>query len=243
MSVFTVLMLTADSHYYRRLGWFLARKDCLVLRVGTHEALEEIIRNRQFDLILAQVSRVGGEELALLKRIKRIYPRTRLVLCREDREKAFPLEAYQLEVNDYLIMPCRLGGLWRRLVNCLNRAPEKGRDLAAVTRIGPLNRTIPEKYRCIFDYFRYSLGASTSALKTLSKNPGAQSEEKLMPKISAVAARLEILQEMAEELWRGVSGVEMINGFMRDEGKPAFTLWEKPATAINAYPFQQPYAL
>jgi DNA-binding NarL/FixJ family response regulator len=243
MTLYTVLMLTADSHYYRRLAWLLARKDCLVLRVGTPEALEEATRNRQFTLILAQVSRVGGEELALLKRIKKVYPRTRLVLCREDREKAFPPEAYQLEVDDYFIMPCRLEDFWRRLAACLKKAPGESRDLAPWPSLSPRHRTSREKYRRIFDYFRYSLEASTAALKTLGQTSGAKGEEKLLPKISAVAARLEILQEMAEELWRGGSGVEMLHGFMREGGKPAFTLGERPATAINSSPVQQPYAL
>lgn len=241
MSGFTVLMLTDDSHFYRRLGWVLDYKGYLVLRVGVNETLGEAIQTQQFDLILAQVTRVGGEELAILKQVKSLHPRVRIILCSSDRETAFPVEAYQLEVDDYLFMPCRLGELWRRVATCLKRGPEPSRDLAAAPLAGPLNRTLLDKSQRVFDFFRYNLGSSASALKTVINAAGARQDEKLMAKIYAVAARLEMLQEMAEGVLRGISGVELVNGFGPGAGQPAFPLWEKPAPAApDCYPLQLP---
>jgi DNA-binding response OmpR family regulator len=204
---YRVLMLTEDSHLYRKLELILAHKGCRVLRDATQV---EGIHIRQLDLILVQVSRRSGEEWAVLKQVKRLHPRARVILCSRDGEAAFPLEAYQLEADDYLFMPCRLTELWRRVAACLKRTQGKSSDLAPASRGVRLNRTLLEKSQRMLEYFRYNLGSSASALKTLINAPGNRIDEKLLAKIHEVSARLEVLQEMTDGFLRGISGKEAV---------------------------------
>ena len=206
---YTVLMLTADSRPYQNLGWVLEHKGCRVLR-GNSGGTREEVPVREFDLVLAQIHREEGEELALLEQIKGLHPQVRLVLCSLDGETAFPLEAYQLEVDDYLLMPCRLAELWRRVAACLKKAAGKSRNLAVKTGGEPINCHIWEKSRPVCDYFRYNLGASAAALKSLIHTSAASLDKKLMAKIQAVSARLEVLQEMTEAFWQGISKAEAV---------------------------------
>lgn len=231
MSGFTVVMLTDGSHLYRRLGWVLEYKGCLVLRASSNEALGEALPFRQFDLILAQVKRKGEEKLAVLKQAKRIHPQVRMILCSGNRETTFPLEAYELEADDYLFMPCRLTEIWRRVAACLKISSGATRNLAARYRFMPINRTILENSRRAFEYFRYNLSSSASALKTLVNTSGARLDKNLMHKIFEVSARLEILQEMTEGFCRGISGLALINDLVQGEFKPAFPFRVKAAPA------------
>jgi DNA-binding NarL/FixJ family response regulator len=174
----------------------------------------EAIQIRQFDLILAQVNRGSGEELAVLKQVKRLHPQVRVVLCSRDGETAFPLEAYQLEVDDYLLMPCRLAELWRRVAACLKRTPGKSGDLAAASRLAPINGEILEKLKRVFHYIHYNLDSATTALQPLINTPESRLDKKSMAKIYEASARLEVLQEMTDGFLRGISGVEVVTFLM-----------------------------
>ena len=226
MSGYTVLMLAEDSHLYRKLGRVLEQRGCRVLRPGPDATQEEAIHIRQFDLILAQVNRERGEELAVLKQVKRLHPQVRVVLCSRDGESAFPLEAYQLEVDDYLLMPCRLAELWRRVAACLKRPPGNSSYLTPASRSVHLNRTLLKKSRRMMEYFRYNLGSSASALKTLLNTPGTRLDEKLLAKIHEVSARLEVLQEMTDGFLGDISGVEAVTSSMLQKNSGPLSIYQ-----------------
>jgi DNA-binding NtrC family response regulator len=223
MSGSTVLMLAADSHLFRKLGWVLGHRGCKVLRLSS-EALElEATQVRELDLVLAQIKREDGGELAVLKQIKTLHPQVRLILCSRHGETAFPLEAYQMEVDDYLLMPLSLVELWRRVAACLEGAAGRTWDLALKSGGRPLNRAILEKSRPVGEYFRYNLGVSASALKSLIHISASSLDQKLMAQIQEVSARLEVLQEMTEGFLWGISGAEYVAGLLteRNSGPPA----------------------
>lgn len=207
----TVLMLAEDSHLYRKLGWVLEHQGCRVLRDATQV---EAIHIRQIDLILAQVNREDGEELAVLKQVQRLHPQVRVVLCSRDGETAFPLEAYQLEVNDYLLMPCGLAELWRRIAACLKRTPGKSSELTDAPWFARINGEILEKLKRVFHYIRYNLDSATTALQPLINTPESRLDKKSMAKIYEASARLEVLQEMTDGFLRGISGVETVTFLM-----------------------------
>lgn len=237
MSDFTVLMLTDDSLFYQKLGWLLECKGCLVLRAGIDETRMQALPVREFDLVLAQVRRAAGEDLGVLKQIKSLHPRIRTVLCSGDQENAFPLEAYELEADDYLFMPCRPAEIWRRVAACLQRSG-KIRSPGAKYRFIPLNRTILENSRRVFDYFRYNLESSAATLRTVVNTRGDGPGKKNLAKmICEVSARLEVLQEMTDGLCRRISGMALINALVQGDCMPAFPLEAKQAPVpLDYYP-------
>jgi len=200
-------MLAEDSYLYRKLGQVLEHKNCRVLRDASQV---ETIPIRQIDLILVQVNRGDGKELSILKQVKRVHPQVKVVLCSRDGETAFPLEAYQLEVDDYLFMPCRLAELWRRVTACLKRPPGKSSYLPPAPPGVHVSRTLREKSQRMVEPFRYNLGSSTSTLKTLINATESRPDEKFMAKIHEVSARLEVLQEMVEGFLQGLSRMEAL---------------------------------
>jgi len=215
MSQYTVLMCSEDLHVCRRLGWYLEYKGCQVLRAATGKDLAEAIHSREFDLILAQIDRQDLEGLQILQKAKRLLPQARLILVNASQDMTFPLQAYQLEVDDYLFMDCRPAELWRRVAACLERLPEKRKNLGAVCRSLPLNRAIVRRVQHISQYFSYTLDSSRSILQSLLNAPEADLDRQWLPKIQQVSARLEILQEVMEGLQQGISGQGVNRYFLR----------------------------
>ena len=68
---------------------------------------------------------------------KKINPLTKIMLITNRLDLTFPLEAYDIEIDDYIIMPVSAGEFWRRVENCLDGSvvdliPEK-----SVSQSGP----------------------------------------------------------------------------------------------------------
>ncbi|MFZ5452888.1 MAG: response regulator [Thermodesulfobacteriota bacterium] len=207
---YSVLILADDSQPYRNLGWVLAHKGCRVLRVESDATRWVALSLRKFDLILARINHEGGQELAFLQQVQGRHPQIKVILCSQVGETAFPLEAYQLEVDDYLLMPCRLVELWRRVLACLKRIPGKSGGLAAGNCHAPLNRGVFEKFQRVLHYIHYNLDSSKTALKPLINAPASGLDQKLLGKIHEVSARLELLQEMTEGFLQGLSRVNAL---------------------------------
>lgn len=216
MSPYTVLMFSEDLHVYRRLGWYLEYKGCQVLRAATRTAVDEAIQSREFDLILAQFHRQDLEELQILQKARRLHPRAPLILVNATKDMSFPLQAYQLEADDYLFLDCKPGELWRRVAACLERLPEKREHWVAVSRSVPFNRTMVRKVQRISQYFSYTLGSSRSILQSLINAPERDLDRKWLPKIQEASARLEMLQEMMQGLQQGMSGQRLPRNLLRD---------------------------
>jgi DNA-binding response OmpR family regulator len=206
ISGYTVLMLTEDSHLYRKLGRVLENKGCRVLWDNTQV---EAVHIRQIDLILAQVNAEVGQNLTVLKQFKRLNPQVRVVLCTREGETAFPVEAYQLEVDDYLLMPCTPAEFWRRMAACLQRSPGNSVDSAVASWLPTRNGAILEELNGLFSYIRYTLDSVATAFQPLISTPESTEEEKIIAKICEVSARLEILQEMADGFLQGISGMKV----------------------------------
>lgn len=207
---YTVLMLADDSQPYRHLGWVLQHKGCRVLTVVSEDNRRAGPYVREFDLILARINQEDGKELAFLKQVKGLHPGIKMILCSREGETAFPLEAYQLEVDDYLLMPCRLAELWRRVVACLKKISGKASSLAAANWHAPLNRAILEKCQRVFQYIQYNLDSSTTSLKPLLNTPDSGLDQKLKGKLHEISARLEVMQEMTEGFLQGIAGVNVL---------------------------------
>jgi DNA-binding NtrC family response regulator len=206
MSQHTVLVCSEDLHVCQWLGWYLADKGCQVLTATTANDLAEAIHSREFDLILAQIEGKDPEGLKILQQARRLHPRARLILLNATRDMTFPVQAYQLEVDDYLFLDCRPWELWRRVAACLEGLPEKRKNSGAVSRSLPLNRAIVRKAQNISQYFSYTLGSSRSILQSLINAPEGDLDRKWLPQIQQVSARLEILQEVVQAWQQGMAG-------------------------------------
>ena len=104
--------------------------------IGSEAALEALVK-RNYDLIIVKFSRGGKDILTVLRQAKKIKPLTKIMLITNSLELAFPLEAYDIDIDDYISMPISAGEFWRRVENRLDglvvdRIPEN-----SVSQSGP----------------------------------------------------------------------------------------------------------
>jgi PleD family two-component response regulator len=114
-----ILILGDGSRPFRTMGWVLEYKGFSIKAVRDQEAAIDALVKKNYDLIIAKVSRWEKDNLTALRQAKKINPSTKIMLITNSLDLAFPLEAYEIDINDYIIMPISVGEFWLRVENCL----------------------------------------------------------------------------------------------------------------------------
>lgn len=120
MANYEILLLGDGSHSVRTMGWVLEYKGFSIKAlIGPEAALEALVQ-KNYDLIIAKLSREKKDDLTVLRQARKINPLTKVMLITDRLDLAFPLEAYNIDIDDYIIMPISAGEFWRRVENCLS---------------------------------------------------------------------------------------------------------------------------
>ena len=114
-----ILLLGDGSRPFRTMGWVLEYRGFSIKALRGPEAALEALVKKNYDLIIAKLSREGKDNLAVLRQAKKISPLTKVMLVTDHLDLAFPLEAYNIDIDDYVIMPISAGEFWRRVEKCL----------------------------------------------------------------------------------------------------------------------------
>jgi two-component system, sensor histidine kinase and response regulator len=191
-----ILLLGDGSHLFRTLGWVLEYKGFRVRATDTPEAaIEELVRNN-FELVMAKVGLNDLDGLAVLKRAQKLNPETKVMVISGNGETKLPLEAYQADVDDYILMPVSPGELWRRVSRCLESgAPEA----AAASRRTEPNLQAMQGLLMMFHDIRSSVVSSAATLKLLRRGVYGSLGQEANGRLDEVYRRLTKLTEFTEE--------------------------------------------
>src|SRR5208337_3513608 len=137
----------------------------------------------------------------VLKRAKRLNPEVKVMVVSGNHEVTFPREAYQIEVDDYLLMPVSPTELWRRVSHCLESLDIV--DLVPATRLAAqtataVNERTLDRLMMIFHDLRGSMVSTAATMKLLVR--GAFGE--------VGGAALEKLQEASGNMDKLISFTE-----------------------------------
>jgi len=132
-----ILLLGDGSPPLQNMGWILEYRGFSIKALRGSEAALETLVKKNYDLIIAKFLRGEKDILLVLRQAKKINPLTKIMLITNSLDLAFPLEAYDIDIDDYIIMPISAGEFWLRVETCLDglvidRIPEN-----SVSQSGP----------------------------------------------------------------------------------------------------------
>ena len=119
MAKYDILLIGDGTNLLKTIGWVLDYKGFAVKVTASPEAALEAMVKKNYDLVIAKLSTDDRESLDILKRAKRLNPEVKIMVVSGNNAAIFPLEAYELEIDDYLLMPVSPTELWRRVSHCL----------------------------------------------------------------------------------------------------------------------------
>jgi len=119
MAKYKILLLGDGSHSFRTMGRVLEYKGFSIKALRGPEAALEALVKKNYDLIIAKLSQGEKDNLAVLGQAKKINPSIKVMLITDRLDLALPLEAYTIDINDYIIMPVSANEFCLRVATCL----------------------------------------------------------------------------------------------------------------------------
>jgi two-component system, sensor histidine kinase and response regulator len=119
MAKYDILLIGDGTNLLKTIGWVLDYRGFAVRATDGPEAALEALVKKNYDLVIARLTTSAMESLDILKRAKRLNREVKIMVVSGHDDAILPLEVYQVEVDDYLLMPVTPTELWRRVSHCL----------------------------------------------------------------------------------------------------------------------------
>jgi signal transduction histidine kinase len=195
-----ILVIGDGTNLLKTIGWVLDYKGFVVNVTASPEAALEALVKKNYDLVIAKLTTADRESLDILKRAKRFNPEVKLMVVSDQADGVFPLEAFQVEVDDYLQMPVSPPELWRRVSHCLEDREvidlQRVRGSAAGSARGDL--TNPQ-LMLMFHDIRGSMVATAASLKLMARGPVGAMTPAAKAKLHEVSGRIENTIHLMED--------------------------------------------
>jgi signal transduction histidine kinase len=192
-----ILLFGDGSHLFRTIGWVLEYKGFRVKAAASPEAAIEALVKKNFDLVIARVTMGERDGIEVLKRAKKLNPQAKVMVVSDNHDVTFPLETYEIEVDDYLLMPISPLELWRRVSSCLEVAAEA--DQSPEERSRQLNGGVWKRLMLMVHDIRGGLVSTEASLKLLQRGAYGPVAEQMAGKLEEMTARVKNLTCLTEE--------------------------------------------
>jgi signal transduction histidine kinase len=200
MAKHDILLIGDGTNLLKTIAWVLDYKGFAVKVTASPEAALEALVKKNYDLVIAKLTTGDRESLDILKRAKRLNPEVKIMVVSGNNDAIFPLEAYQIEVDDYLLMPVSPPELWRRVNRCLEDREvmdlQPVRSSAAGTVMGDL--TNPQMMLMFHD-IRGSMVATAASLKLMARGAVGKMSQEAKAKLHEATGRIENTIHLMED--------------------------------------------
>jgi signal transduction histidine kinase len=226
-----ILLVGDGTNLLQTISWVLEYKGFAVKTTATPEAALEALVRKNYDLVVAELTTAHVEGLDILKRAKRLNPEVKIMVVSGNNNAILPLEAYELEADDYILMPVRPTELWRRVSQCLEEREVV--DLqpvrVAAESDGDRDRTGPQTMLMLHD-LRSAMVSTASWLKLMARGMYGEISKNAKAKLHDVTDRIEKMVHLTEDF----IGQAMADDHPEGRGQDVFDLSEdivKPVLA------------
>ncbi|RJR42822.1 MAG: hybrid sensor histidine kinase/response regulator [Deltaproteobacteria bacterium] len=194
-----ILIVNDGSPFLQTIGLILAEKGHRTCVTDSPlEALAELAR-KYFRLVIVKLQGKTAASPALLNAVKDLNPEAALIILGEDAR--LPVEAFQLAVDDYILLPCRPVEVWRRITSCLKAL----RDAAPEAVRGKLNASDGwglTRLSLLFHDLRSGLVSQQAALKLARRRAQEQLDAEVDRLLEDAGKKADWLQALLEEFLR-----------------------------------------
>jgi signal transduction histidine kinase len=199
MAAYEILLMDDGSSLFRTLIWALESKGYRVAAVSSPEAAIESLVFKNYDLLVVKLKLDHHRGMEVVKRARKLNPEIRIIVVGGDRQVAFPLEAYRLKLDDYILMPCSPAELWRRVARCLGSLEARPAASDSQVRLAAINERVLNKLAIMFHDIRSSMISTSAALKLLIRGAHGEMDAEATKKIQDLHSRIKKIVGVSEE--------------------------------------------
>lgn len=199
MPQYDILLVSDGTNLLQTIGWVLEYKGFAIKATTSPEAALEALVRKNYDLVVAKLTTDDFEGMNILKRVKRLNPEIKVMVISDNHDATFPLETYEIEVDDFLLMPVSPPELWRRVSRCLEgREVVDLKPVRVAARSGEGDQVGPLMMLMLHD-IRRAMISSAASLKLLARGFYGEMNEKVKAKLHEVTDLIETMTQLSED--------------------------------------------
>ena len=172
-----ILIVNDGSLLLKMIGGLLEHKGYnLSLTDSPEEALARL-SSRNIVLVVIKLNGRQPDRLAMMHMVKEINGGARLIIVGDQAH--LPVEIFEIDADDYVILPCRVAEIWRRLARCL----EEPVTLPGAPRedglMHPVNQRVFHNLGLMFHDMRGLLASVNEGMKLLDRRLDGRFDDEL----------------------------------------------------------------
>ena len=178
-----ILVVNDGSLLLRMMGGLLEHRGYQLSLTDAPEDALVLLSSRNIILVVMKMNGRQNDRLAVMHMLKEMNSGTKLVVVGDQAH--LPAEIFEIEADDYVILPCPVAEVWRRLVLCLESPvsqPEESRDSSI---LHPANQRALDNLGLMFHDMRGLLTSINEGMKLLDRRMNGrlgQEEEAIFQK-------------------------------------------------------------
>jgi signal transduction histidine kinase len=158
--------------------------------------------------VIARLTQKDPQALEVLRRARKLNPQVKIMVIKGNHDQTFPLEAFELEVDDYLLMPVSPVELRRRVNACLGQVKARAPKASQAARITEINERVLNRLMLMFHDIRGAMVSTAAGLKLVNRGSYGEVAEGVAAKLQEAYDRVKKAIGLTEEFMHAVlSGV------------------------------------
>ncbi len=162
-----ILLVNDGSPLLKTIRGLLENKGYLPSLTDSSDAALELLSSRNIMLVVMKINGRQDDRLALAHKLKEFHSRAGLVIMGEARR--LPAEIFEIDATDYILLPCRVADIWRRLLLALKGESAPAAEVQEISQPHPVNRRVLNNLGLMFHDLRGLLTSIDEGLKTVRR--------------------------------------------------------------------------
>jgi signal transduction histidine kinase len=192
-----ILIVNDGSLLLKMIGGLLEHKGYNLSITDSPEDALVWLSSRNIVLVVMKMNGRQTDRLAVMHMVKELNGGAKLVVVGEQAQ--LPVEIYEIDADDYVILPCRVAEIWRRLARCLEQpvspqvVPREEGDLH------PVNQRVFHKLGLMFHDIRDLLASVNEGMKLLDRRINGRFDDEVEDIFNKTYQKTQALMGVCED--------------------------------------------
>ena len=120
-----ILLVDDDRNILKVIAFALKHRGYQVTTASGGEAAIEALRVKAFDLVITDLNMPETDGIAVVKKAKELNQGCGVMILTGSPDPTLVARALRVGADDYMLKPCKLTELWKRVDNCFGKSKVK----------------------------------------------------------------------------------------------------------------------
>ncbi|MBW1676331.1 MAG: response regulator [Deltaproteobacteria bacterium] len=126
-----ILFVDDDPKILTVIASVLEHRGYHVTTASGGEAAIDALCMKDFDLVITDLNMPEIDGIAVVKKAKELNRDRGVMILTGSHDAALITEALRVGADDYVLKPCKMTELWRRVDNCLERSEVRRKEVSS----------------------------------------------------------------------------------------------------------------